>query len=79
MGSRAMSLRSGEGNWWLMVGLFSLYVVGWSLMFSLKTVSMTGHSGLLPQVDRAPEQVARYGVQPARGSDPWVAAQIRPL
>lgn len=36
MGSRMIRDRSNEGSWWLMVGLFTLCVVGWSLAFSLK-------------------------------------------
>ena len=36
MGSRMVRDRSREGSWWLMVGLFTICVVGWSLAFSLK-------------------------------------------
>lgn len=36
MGSRMIRDRSTDGSWWLMVGLFSLCVVGWSMAFSFK-------------------------------------------
>lgn len=36
MGTRMIRDRSRDGGWWLMVGLFTLCVVGWSLVFSCK-------------------------------------------
>ena len=36
MGSRLIRDRSKDSRWWLMVGLFTLCVVGWSLAFSFK-------------------------------------------
>lgn len=36
MGSRMIRDRSSRGGWWLMVGLFTFCVVGWSLAFSFK-------------------------------------------
>ena len=36
MGSRMIRDRSKDGRWWLIVGLFTVCVVGWSLAFSFK-------------------------------------------
>ena len=36
MGTRMIRDRSNDGRWWLMVGLFTLCVVGFSFAFSLK-------------------------------------------
>lgn len=36
MGTRMIRDRSKDNSWWLMLGLFTLCVVGWSLAFSLK-------------------------------------------
>ncbi len=36
MGSRMIGERSKDGRWWLIVGLFTIFVVGWSLAFSFK-------------------------------------------
>ena len=36
MGTRMIRNGSGDGRWWLMVGLFTLCVLGWTLAFSIK-------------------------------------------
>jgi|GEM_PF-441374 len=36
MGSRMIRDRSRDGRWWLIVGLFTVCVVGWSVAFSFK-------------------------------------------
>jgi len=56
MGSRMIRDRSRDSRWWLMVGLFTVCVVGWSLAFSFKVGAADSAGGA--SVDRgAAEQV----------------------
>jgi len=53
MGSRMIRDRSKESRWWLIVALFSICVVGWSLAFSFKaTATESGVVQLASGADR---------------------------
>jgi len=56
MGSRMIRDRSRDSRWWLIVGLFTVCVVGWSLAFSFK-VSATDSAATPGQIASSADKI----------------------
>lgn len=52
MGTRMIRDRSNDGRWWLLVALFTLCVLGWTLAFSLKAGASDSSANYARDADR---------------------------